>query len=363
MKNLKYFFLLLGLWLATSLPITDGNSAQEEKRYDQLTSIVAHNSYTNKKAGWHRYRQQNLTVKEQLEHGARGLTFDIHSLKNEIKLCHNKCLGPFGFQRDFISGLKTMAGYDPGYQRFKDVLKIINDWLDQPKNRNVIVTLFIKINFHYPDADYRLATDEFHINQKIFKPEYKQNNNNQWQTLKWMRDNNKRIVIFYEDKWNPPHTQDLTNMFYAWNHIIESHYGETERPQDICIQRKESKKICLKKFGALCKNRKLLMLNFFDHPASESRAKSVNSYASLRKAISDCKSHNFFQNKKPNFITLDFVDHGDAIRLMHNLNTSENLTDFITNFKPEAKVTNKKPKSSLWWRTASALHRYWRHRR
>jgi hypothetical protein len=147
-----------------------------------------------------------------------------------------------------------------------------------------------------------------------------------------MREHNKRIVIFIEDRGNkmPPDASQTMLVFPAWEYMVESLYGTLD-PQEVCNERPES-------FVNRHKNRKLFMLNYFGTitgtPATfiyntagfltdiaQMRPSAYNnSCEQLKKVIALCKSRGLADCKAPNFISLDFVDEGDAMHLINEIN-------------------------------------------
>lgn len=279
------------------------------RRYDQVCFLTAHNAHANKNSGWQWYAQQTWDLRQQLENGIRGLMLDIYEHDNEIKLCHGKCTGIYGFQRCFKAGIATLCGYDPGYQTLSQALTIIHTWLMQ--NPQEIVTIFLE-NYVSNESLHAYFMRMPTITSLIFDPKEWRNSHEPWPTLSWMISHNKRLVVFNENKSKTSiHQHHIFSDTY--HHVIESQYSTLQHKR-VVTERKES-------LYHTAKNRHLFLLNFFSLiTSSRKKSRYNNSYKKLKTVLDDCKKSNLAHGKMPNFIALDHVDQGDAMRLVNELN-------------------------------------------
>jgi hypothetical protein len=303
-----------GALLATAQP-TDPLA----KRYNETCFLTAHSAYANAQDGWTKYRQQHLSLPKQLDFGVRGFMLATHVYHNEVKMCHGKCSGFYGFQRDIGSGIKTLFGADPGYQPFLNAMHTITSWMNKPENQTQVVTIFLQ-NYVDDERINALLRDP-EIASLLFTPQDKMDD--EWPILQAMVGANKRLVVFNEKKAGErlPDGERLL-FFYLWEHVVESRYG-TVRTHKVCTQRAESKSCHVPK-----EKRSLYLLNHFSYPSFSHKGLSNNHYASLTTTIRACnQSSELCPNKKPNFIALDFVDIGDGLNVVQELNGKHPLFD------------------------------------
>ncbi len=266
------------------------------KRLDEVTFLAAHNAYANYTDGW-RYAQQRLTINQQLIHGVRAFLLDIHLHNGTIVLSHGGTRGLYGLQK---SG---------PYHLLASALTAIQQFIETHPYE--IITIFLE---NFVDSD-RLTHEiesihEFHkllLTHTDWDPTQ---HTYQWPTLKWMQEHNKRIIIFNEDK-SRSRTVSSDNPFYSvWHHVIESKYGTTNL-KHACKQRPESQKLNHH-------TRSLSLLNFFG-TISFAKSKRKNSYHMLKKFIDNAQQLTL--GKKPTWIALDFIDQGNALQLINELNS------------------------------------------
>jgi hypothetical protein len=273
------------------------------RRYNETTFLTAHNAFSNYEDGWKNYNQQQLNLIHQLEYGVRALMLDVYDYKNEIVFCHRSCSGGGEAQRSL--GEAITGG---NYKKLTDTLAAIKTWLDQ--NPQEVVTLFFE---NYVDND-KLAgvingvpgVANMILTKQIWDAKQ---NNQQWPTLQWMRDNNKRIVMFNENKSGTA-IKDTHPFFPTWDYITESAYSTID-PEKVCVQRSESA-------ASPTQQRGLLLINFFEQISLSS---SNNTYNNLKKVLNLCNQRGLGgSGKRPNFIAIDFVNRGDGLRLVNELN-------------------------------------------
>lgn len=280
------------------------------KHYHEVCFLTAHNAFASKAEGWHWCRQQNLSVADQLALGVRGFMLDTYVHKGSVVLCHGGTHAVLAFQRSIGEGMRALRGHAPAYQTLGKTLIVLRDWLiDHPHE---IVTLFLE---NYVPND-RLSTEIQAIPELsplIFKKKHK----SAWPTIAWMQEHNKRLVIFNENKSGTP-ISDAHPFMYLWDEIIESGYA-TLRKQCIARERAES-------YAHQEKSRSLYLMNHFPFLAMTARAsKRYNAYHTVRNTVEFCRMKGLAQGKNPNFIALDFVDQGSALRLVNELNSESHM--------------------------------------
>lgn len=281
-------------------------------RYDQVCFLTAHNAFSNSEQGFAWYKQQSWGIEKQLQNGIRGLMLDIFDHNGQIKLCHGSCDGAYGFQRCFSDGIKCLLGKEVNHTPLKKTLHTIADWAHN--NPKEIVTIFFENYVNNDKLDKEIRTIKKLHSLVLTTKDWCPKKNGGWPTLAWMQKNNKRIVLFNEDK-SGTGVKEHHIFSYTYDHIIESQYGTLNRKKLLC-ERPES---------LVCKNkqRNLFLLNYFGtitRPRFISRKK--NSYERLKKIIQSSTEKKFANGKLPNFIALDFVDQGNAMKLVNEINAT-----------------------------------------
>jgi hypothetical protein len=121
-----------------------------------------------------------------------------------------------------------------------------------------------------------------------------------------MLTNDKRLVVFSDNAEN-----SLNNPWcnYVWDYCVETHYNN-KRIKNL---RNE--------FNRGNKSNNLVILNHFVYrcfgTGSKRNSKKINSENFLRERISSFISET---GKKSNFIVVDFVEFGDCLKLINELN-------------------------------------------
>ena len=210
------------------MPITD-------TRYDQVCWLSTHNAYAAERYGYV-YANQYYTLQEQLEHGVRAFELDTY------KRCWTKGLGIFGTEGCSVSMCHGECDatnkwiykpWVPGTDAlgFKtDGLVVFKNYLE--KYKSVIITLTLE-NYVTEPGLLDSHIEASGIQNMILKPsDWNPVEKKGWPTLRWMLENNKRVVIFNDKNASDMHFQ--TNMpiiasskytYYQWGNMVQNHWG------------------------------------------------------------------------------------------------------------------------------------------
>ncbi len=294
-------------------------------RYNQACFLTAHNAYANYQEGWELYRQQKWSIKEQLSNGVRGIMLDTHHYGGNIVFCHRQCSGVHSFMRGITTGLLS-AIKSPQHQKLRDTIMLIKQWLDE--NRNEIITIFFENWTTQSKLNQALlAYPQFAslvLSNKVWDP---LDHGGEWPTIKWMQKNNKRIVIFVEDKIGTSYSKEF--LFRPlWDYVIEANPFSEWYPLKDHFEPTACRE-CASSARCENKNRSLYMLDFYGFVTSiaTSQNRLLNSYETLKKVTRSCNVAKVAHGKMPNFIALDFVDVGNAMKLINELNEVANKGD------------------------------------
>ncbi len=299
------------------------------RRYNQQTALVAHNAFASSGYGWRGIdTQQNKTISEQLELGARGLSLDVFvytpkDRPKDLYLCHGSCEWT-----EIRHGVELLT-------LTKALTEVVN-FLQQPGNSDQIVTIFIESPAGWnPDAESNAmflhsfaasgATD------LIFWPDSTDANppagartwnvNTQyglfrWPTIDEMVKANKRLVMFVDRDTGSPGTLRHVVPF-VWRYARESVFSDQSGrywPWDNdCGERDQSKN--------RQPNRSLFLWNHF--PSVSLIASLGFSYAyinSYNRLLERAKKCSASMTLTPNFLEIDYVDLSDGMLLTDNMN-------------------------------------------
>lgn len=266
------------------------------KRFDQISFLAAHNAYANEDDGW-RYAQQKLSLQQQLQMGVRGFLLDIYYRKGKIILCH-------GGYRGFFALLKAGS-----FRKLNSAFAIIQRFIEE--NPDEIITIFLENYVNNTILKHEIESNVTFCSLLLTHKDWNPKEYGCWPTLGWMQQKNKRIIIFNEDKSRSRPINNNDPFFSIWDHIVESRYGTTNIDK-VCSQRRGSKK-------GQNNHRSLTLLNYFGSITFRSRCSRRNSYKRLRPLVMAVSNIRPF--KTPNWIALDYVDRGDPLRLVNELNS------------------------------------------
>lgn len=266
------FICLQATVFAQALP----DSLLLDRRFDQVSFLYTHNSYNVR--GHHRLPNQNLTVRQQLDMGVRGLMLDVYVHHDEVMVYHgNRILG---------------------HRPLQDDLTAIKEFLET----HPTAVLSIIFESHVP-ADV-LADALTHAGLLPYLDVHA--GAQPWATLRQMVAAQQRLVIFSEkDHGNP-----FPWLHHVWDFATENRYSNHSRKDfDTRFNRGDS-------------TQSLFLLNhFITH-----RKFGVGMRDSALVANQSCNvlAHalNVWSEKGhfPNFVAVDFVDVGDAKAAVDALN-------------------------------------------
>ncbi|MBA3751860.1 hypothetical protein H0X06_03635 [Candidatus Dependentiae bacterium] len=292
MKNKIAF---TGLYIYNVVSLIYAETVPLQKRYNELCFLTSHNSYAAKNHGY-LYAQQKYTLEEQLKKGVRGFMLDTHldSLQNVI-LCHRS------------EAVTRMIRRGKAPLLLHDELKVFCDFL--ANNPTEIVTFFLE-NYvsaaSLLDNAFKLSgIGDYILTPHDWDPEKEQG----WPTVAWMQQKNKRLVIF-----NSIGRTDLA--FNQWHHVAENQWGTTYSRR-ACKERRES-------FLCRSRTRYLYIVNYFpsfrlNFGYSYHHINSIHLDRFLKNILKGL-DQGYARNRLPNFISIDFIDEGDALKHVINYN-------------------------------------------
>lgn len=332
-------------------------SNNNDLRYHQVAYLCAHNAFSAKEHGYPIYAQQQWSIKKQLEHGVRALMLDTHLYKNsalttivkttektgqeiaswfgkkkpaepeadEIYLCHGPC--------DLTAAFLMDVGKRP--QRLKTALNTIATFLKE--NPTEIVTIFLE---DYVKDAKKLDAAFQQVKDFLLVPaDWDPKKEKGWPTLSWMQKNNKRLVVFNQ-------TMQTKLLWSLNNHVVRNHWSTTDMPEVCRMLNKKN----LDRYLYLFDYYPYFYLkdftdfaNFFHKKYKNTVFSTLNS-TSLKKTLTSCvkrgleycsdkdtscSSTYYYAARYPNFIALDFVNEGNPLALIKEINAMPNKDEIF----------------------------------
>lgn len=305
-KSLVFSFFLFLLSQEGSASIFGGplpvEDVSDARFYNQVAWLSAHNAFNNREDGWWINNNQLWSYEKQYQLGVRGFFLDLYwydpgaGVKSYIALCHENEHQIGLFFGGCPLTLATRLGAPPKFETF---LKHVKGWLQ--KDPATIVTLHLE---NYLGTHNKEPLNALLEKTDLAKFLFKKTNTGKieqkihWKTLEEMRRTNQRLVIFSDSK--------------ADGFINVESYRETKYDLDEfsdCEMRGEGRS----------STSDLFVLNhFYAFPRSLMRNYvNINSFETISNRIVKCCQE---QGRLPNFIALDFVEQGEAGKIISRLN-------------------------------------------
>lgn len=312
--------LIAGAFFAcVSQRLTDPSFYSDNIKYNEVCWLTAHNAFAYANPSFSNWfllpPNQILNINQQLEFGVKSFMIDLY-----YQLDQNN-------NRTSQINIAHSSGDNPNNTRFFEqplapFLTTIKDWLDS--HHQDIITLHLESYIR----DYKLIKqhlDAAGLTPYLFDP----GNNSEWPTLKEMRDNNTRLVIFSDN------SQDIGPGILYTNRYLETQYDLEKYHK--CEMRRDNRANPDNSIAHNKSNGVLLVMNNF-YPLSipvmgltYSEANSaITGHISLLRYSQDeyekmmtriCLCHKKF-DQFPNFIAVDHVGLSDApVDLVINLST------------------------------------------
>ena len=252
-----------------------------EKSYEQIAYLTSHNAYASSEDGFY-FPNQNLNIPNQLNMGVRALMLDIYDVDGELFLYHSLT--------------------ELGSTELNIVLNQIKDFLINHSNE--VITLILE------DYSTSIALSNAFEISGLSEYLFEYSDINAWPTLQEMIDSNKRLVVFTDnDDENGP-----SSHHFLWSYAVETHYDNESATNFSCDYNRGDEENDLFIFNHFISNYLLYATN---SEAYLGEIQLINSYEFLSNRVMECISQT---NKFPNFITIDFVDYGEADQLVNELN-------------------------------------------
>lgn len=266
----------------------NGEQSLCARSYDQVRYVTTHNSMSNAADDWNK-PNQNLDMPAQLQAGVRGLMLDTYRAgdKNQFDQIQVPDADP---DASFLCHVLCSIGKQP----LAEGLGEIREFLDE--NPGEVITFIIESYLsHELTAE---AFDEAGLTRYTYV-----HTGATWPTLGQMIDAGTRLVVLQDTAVDPSYPW----LMNVWSHAFETHYSWAA-PEDFN---------CDVNRGDAAND--LFIFNHFLTGVfgAPELAEQVNYNPLLIDRINECEA---FQAAPANFVTVDFVDIGDAISTVKSLN-------------------------------------------
>ncbi|KAI7873580.1 PLC-like phosphodiesterase, partial [Lichtheimia hyalospora FSU 10163] len=266
----------------------NGHESLCSRPFNNVTFLVTHDSYAH---GPNLASTQIKSITQQLDDGVRGLKFSAVMHNNKVHLCHTTCT-------ILNAGSAT------------DILNQVSKWLESHQDQ--VIT--IMWNNLY-DIDIAHLAEAYKASS-IMPMVHVQEPGQPWPTIQEMVDSNKRVVNFVDTKADASMVPWLHDQY---TYVFETPYDNTDANGFTCV-------IDRPKSPPNPQDMMYVMNHFLYgviHVGKEievpqlDKASVTNSMDSLSKHAEDC-NHAF--GRKPNFVEVDFYDHGKSLSFVALLN-------------------------------------------
>jgi len=276
--------LLCGALLACSDTVApvdqapcNGHAELCSRRFDQVVFAGTHNAHSAQVDGYPVLNANQVSgVGVQLADGVRCLLMDVYDLNGESVFCHGPCSLA---STSHVGGLETIKAF-----------------LDD--NPREVVTIIYED--HLDSA--RIAADFAAVGLDLYV--YAHTPNAPWPTLGAMIDNNTRLVVTAESAGPPP-----AWFLHVWDEAWDTPYTFSGADEFSCDLNRGSR------------NNALFLVNHWLGDSlglpTEDGAMTVNTYDVLYGRAKGCWDET---GDVPNFVAVDFYEHGDLLEVVDALN-------------------------------------------
>lgn len=250
----------------------------DDTNYTDYRYVGTHNAFTYPHF-FKIVRQQDQSIIGQLSYGVRGLMLDTYDWKlswpsslqgaTDAKVC---------LSHGTPGNIATVAQKGTlKYQSLKYEIRRILEFMKA--NPQAVVTIILE-DYANPTQTAQEINDA--MTYAKYNPLFKPTDlmHGEWPTLGWMRQNNKRLVIFTQRAASA----DIT--FNQFSYMMENKYG-TINKSELCSPRPESQPS-----GMM-----LLAFNNFKNISFFPTTKDQCDYTAVKKIITSCTVQNFANGK------------------------------------------------------------------
>jgi len=288
----KFFLFILFFCFLDVKSQCNGSFQLCDKKYNEVAFLTTHNAFNSSEDNF-QFPNQTYNILNQLNAGVRGLMIDVYDNNGTPMVYHSF----------------SILGSIPLLDIFND----IKSFLDL--NTNEIVTLILEC---YIDANsIENVLQQSLLNNYLYSKDSQSN----WATLDEMITSNKRLIIF-SDQNDASSSQSWYH--YVWDYAVETHFSVSDINDFSCEYNRGDSTNDLFIFNHF------LTDDLFGY-GLYNESLSVNSNPFFIDRVTSCWQS---KNKFPNFLTVDFVELGDAQTVVNQINDKNtNINESFSSFE------------------------------
>ncbi len=260
-------------------PARECNGHEElcERRYDEVSYPMTHNSMSNAAADWV-LPNQTVGVAQQLQDGIRGLMLDTYEEDGELLLCHQTCFPGVGSQ-PLVEGLGEIETF-------------------LAENPNEVVSIVFEN--YITHAETASAFEDSGLIDYVYAYEPGE----PWPTLGALIDAGTRLLVFQEKL---PEEAEYPWLMRFYDHAWDTPFSAAA-PEDLSCE-----------VGRGDPENPLFLLNHFltGLGGDPALAEMVNNNPFFIDRARACEEEH---SALPNFVAVDFYDIGDVFEVVDALN-------------------------------------------
>ncbi|KAF9603943.1 hypothetical protein IFM89_039163 [Coptis chinensis] len=226
------------------------------------------------------FSNQEDSITQQLNNGARALMLDTYDFEGDIWLCHSnggKCniFTAFGPALDTLKEIEAFLASNPS----EIVTLILEDYVETPNGLTNVFTSAGLMKYWFPLSKM---------------PQ----NGKDWPLVSDMVANNQRLIVFTSKRAK----QDTEGIAYQWNYMVENQYGNDGMKAGSCPNRGESSPLD-------DKSKSLVLVNYFYSIPIKQLSCESNS-GDLINMLHTC--YGSAANRWANFVAVDYYKKSEG---------------------------------------------------
>lgn len=262
---------------ATTSDACNGHQELCDRSYSDVAFAATHNSNASTDLGYQPANaNQNRRLELQLADGVRALLMDVYEEDGQTVLCHGYC---------FL-----------GSQPHLEALGALRSFLEEHPREVLTIIYEDHISAEKLEADF--------VDAGLVPYVYAHPPGTAWPTLREMIDSGQRLVVTAENSGGPP-----AWLHHVWDVAWDTPYSFTSLDELSCRENR----------GQMGSD--LFLMNHWISTSlglpSEDDAPTANSFDVLHGRAAQCQQE---AGQIPNFVAVDFYDHGDLFAVVDALN-------------------------------------------
>jgi len=276
--------------------LCNGHSELCDRKYGNVTFVGAHDSFAYSSNPFALARTQEVDVKTQLNQGVRLLQVQAHMNRKDLHFCHTSC-----------------AFFDGG--KVKDYLWKVKNFLDSHPNE--IITIIIANHEKVPSKVWQPIFNSTGLADMAYVPPHTPMMREDWPTLRKLLDSGRRLVVFMDKGAEDGSVPYLLPQFTM---MWEDEYDPTNSEFPCKVDRTSGHLSPSQQLNLINQNLNVDLMPIGRGIRFPDRLNSprTNSVHSITAHANHCAP--LAGNRYPNFVLVDFVNVGQAVRAVAKLN-------------------------------------------